>query len=412
VSTVETSLAAPRGFPRFAPTLTPANIAPQRCAGGRERATHRILVARTIAAGDIVMSTPLLAALRRAWPDAWITYLVEGAGREAIDANPYVDELLLWDTVYWKSLTRRGLYPLWFLRALALRRLLHAHRFDIFLSLQPEDWSLLPRNVGAPVRIGVFDTFREYHGARRTSRRTRLYTHAFTHEDLPPHRTNQYLLPLRALGLPEPDDKRMTLGYTEADAVAAARFAAEHELADRFVVVAPQAGWPSRCWPAERYAALGDALAAEHRCGIVLIGEARDREALEGIRGRMRAPAATAAGRFGFREMAAVIARAVLLVSGDTGPMHVAAAVGTPYLALFGPTPVAGRAPLAGVGRALAHPVPCGPCDRKRCANTGADDHLLCLRKITAEEARAAAGRLMEDAPAGSVIAAALPGAR
>jgi ADP-heptose:LPS heptosyltransferase len=393
----------------------PANIAPRRCAvrAGRGSATHRILVARTIAAGDIVMSTPLLAALRQAWPDAWITYLVEGAGREAINANPYVDELLLWDTAYWKNLTRRGLYPLWFLRALALRRLLHAHRFDIFLSLQPEDWSLLPRNVGAPVRIGVFDTFREYHRARRTSRRTRLYTHVFTHEDLPPHRTDQYLLPLRALGLPEPADKRMTIGYTEADRELAEHFSDEHELADRFVVVAPQAGWPSRCWPAERYAALGDALAAEHRCGVVLIGEAGDREALEGISARMRARAVTAAGRFGFRGMAALIARAALLVSGDTGPMHVAAAVGTPYLALFR-ADAGGRPRAARRASGARSPIRCraARATGSAAANTGADDHLLCLRKITAEEARAAAGRLMEDAPAGSVIAAALPGAR
>jgi ADP-heptose:LPS heptosyltransferase len=60
----------------------------------------------------------------------------------------------------------------------------------------------------------------------------------------------------------------------------------------------------------------------------------------------------------------ALIHRCTFLISGDTGPMHIAAAVGTPYLALFGATPAKGRAPLTGKGLVLQHPVPCGPCDK------------------------------------------------
>ena len=82
-----------------------------------------------------------------------------------------------------------------------------------------------------------------------------------------------------------------------------------------------------------------------------------------------------------FRQMAALIARAPALVSGDTGPMHVAAAVGTPFVALFGPTPADGRAPLAGRGTVLLHPVPCGPCDQKVCPNKD-EDQMRCMRLI------------------------------
>jgi ADP-heptose:LPS heptosyltransferase len=92
--------------------------------------------------------------------------------------------------------------------------------------------------------------------------------------------------------------------------------------------------------------------------------------------------------------MGALLARALLLISGDTGPMHAAAAVGTPFLALFGPTPTQDRVPLVGAGRALAHDVPCGPCDKKRCGNTG-EDVLRCLRLIAVDEAYIAASDLL-----------------
>jgi ADP-heptose:LPS heptosyltransferase len=383
-------------FPQFAAPLIPVNHPVQRCtAGSPSAASRRILISRTIANGDILMGSPLPAALRRAYPDAHLTWIVERRERESVDASPFIDDLLLWDTAFWKGMTRTGLYPVFWWNALKLRRLLHERNYDTFISLQPEDWSLLPRNVGSATRIGVFDTFRQYHGTTRTSSRTRLYTHSFTESDLPGHRTDQYLLPLQALGIaaPAPEEKRLYFGFTREDEEAASRFLAGNGLR-RFVMIAPVTGWPSRNWPEERYAALGDALARHHGCRIVLIGGPGDREAVARVAAGMETEPVNAAGAFGFRTMGALVARASLLISGDTGPMHAAAAVETPYLALFGPTPTQDRVPLVGAGRALAHSVPCGPCDKKRCGNTG-DDVLRCLRLITVDEAFAAASGLL-----------------
>jgi ADP-heptose:LPS heptosyltransferase len=383
-------------FPEFAAPLSPVNVPVRRCsAGSAALASRRILISRTIANGDILMGSPLLAAVRNALPDAHLTWIVERRERESVDASPFIDELLLWDTSFWKGMTRTGLYPFFWWYALKLRRLLRERNYDTFISLQPEDWSVLPRTVGSRVRIGVFDTFRQYHGATRTSSRTRLYTHPFTEKDLPGHRTEQYLLPLRILNIPAPApaDRRMYLGFTREDEAEASAFLARHHL-DRFVMIAPVTGWPSRNWPEERFAALGDAIARRHRCRVVLIGGPGDREAVSRVAAVMENEPVMAAGAFGFRTMAAVLARAMLLISGDTGPMHAAAAVETPYLALFGPTPTQDRVPLVGRGMALAHSVPCGPCDRKRCGNTG-DDILRCLRLITVDEASAAADELL-----------------
>lgn len=388
------------GFPEFTRPLIPVNIPVQRTTAESEKsASRRILVVRTGANGDILMGTPLLAAIRRAMPDAHITWMVERREREAIDANPHVDEILLWDTKYWKNMTRRALYPLWAVRALRLRRLILEKNFDTLISFQPEDWPTLTRILGKAVRIGVFDTFREYHGHTQTSRRARLFTHPFTHETHPLHRVEQYLLPLKVLDIPEPtgDQKRLIMGFTQSDLREAENYI-ENELEGQpFVVVAPLTGWPSRVWPIGRFAAVSDHLlqTTGHKVVIVSGGSPKDRAVIDTISGQMRHTPATAAGTFGFRALSALISKAALVLSGDTGPMHIASAYNTPYVALFGPSPVERFAPLVGRGLPMARSVPCGPCHKFKCPNEG-ENHQLCLKLLSVEEVIAAVESLLE----------------
>lgn len=375
--------------PTFESTLTPCNVPVRRCLVPREEASHRVIIVRTGAHDDILMGTPLLTGLRDAWPDAYLTWVSTPHEADAIRANPYVDELLLWDGSYWKKMLRKAQYPLWLVRLIAFRRELHRRNFDVLISLEPEHWPLLTRCAGAHTRIGVFDIFRQWAGETRTSPRTKLYTDVFTHRDLPVHRTDEFLLPLDALGLPVPEPKQMTMGFTDEDAKTADRFLSENGLGQGkpFTIIAPVTNWASRCWLGERYAELSDALLTRGQ-GVVLIAGSRDsdRTAVAQIVSQMRCrPTLAIGGVLSFREMAALIERATVLVSGDTGPMHVAAAVGTPYVALFGPTSVPARAPLAGRGITLMHPVPCGPCDNERCPNLG-DNNLLCLRLLSVSE--------------------------
>ncbi len=384
--------------PQFSPTLHPVNFPVRRCSGEREAATKRFLIIRVGAHGDILMATPLLAALRTHYPQAHVTWLVEYNERDAIEANPYVDEVLLWDSGYFKRFLRRGFYPLWLLRVLQLRTELRRRRYDVLISFQPEEWPLLLKGAAARINIGVFDTFRQFLGKTKTSRYARLYTHSFTYSSLPAHRTDQYLLPLKALDLPVPADKRMQMGFLAEDDAAVTAFLEEQGLRPGvpFVVLAPMTTWSSRCWPADRYAQLGDELWAREGCQIVIIGSAKEKEraAVEHIAGMMRKEPIRASGALSFRQMAALIARSSVLISGDTGPMHVAAAVGTPYVALFGPTPVSSRAPLAGQGLSLMHPVPCGPCDKEHCLNTG-EDFMRCMKLLTVDEVYEAASALL-----------------
>ena len=393
-------------FPQFIAPLDPANVPIRRCPVPRARASRRFLIVRLGSHGDILMATPLLAALRAAYPDCWLTWMVEHTQYQVLDANPFVDELVIWDGDYWKKMLSRRwknwfggrcvLGLRWLANAFSFRNALRDRRFDVFISFQPEEWPLLVTASGAPMSIGVFDAFRQYTGGTTTSAHVRRYTHAFTFEDLPTHRTDQYLLPLRALGLPGSRDKGMVMGFTADDAAQVNGLLAEQGIVstDAFVVLAPMTNWESRNWPWERFVELGDALTRQGR-RVVLIGSARPEEqsTVERIAAQMRVPPVTFS-RLSFRQMAALIGRSSLLVSGDTGPMHVSAAVGTPYVALFGPTPTEVLAPLSGRGLSLAHPVPCGPCYRSTCAND-AVDHLRCLRLISVAEVVEAAARFV-----------------
>ncbi len=389
--------------PEFRPPLNSCNLPVRRCPVPREQASKRILIMRAGAFGDILMATPLLAALRAAYPDAHITWVAEYTEREAIDASPYVDEILCWDSAYWKRMIRRLQYPLWGVRALKLRGELRTRRFDVFISLQPEEWPLLLLGSGAPVSVGIFDTFKRYYGAARGRHYRRLYTHAFAEPGLPGHRIDQYLLTLQALGLPPAPPEPMSIGYTSEDEAAAADFLRSQGPApgQGFVVLAPMTTWPTKCWPADRFITLGDAL-ARRGWRIVLIGSAKERPALEEIAARMEVAPVVMAGELSFRQAAALLDRAALLVSGDTGPMHVAAALGTPQVALFGATSPDWYGPRSGRALVMARAVPCGPCDRKVCRN--ADDPHLCMRLLSVDEVLKNAAALLDRQEAGGTL--------
>ena len=386
-------------FPSFITPFLPANCVVQRCPTSRADAPQRILIAKFGAFGDILMATPLLTALRCAYPDAHITWVVEEKYREAIDANPFIDEVLLWNSGYWISM--RSTRPRnwvknqfgfrWLNSFIRIKSLLHK-RYDLLISFHPEQWQFLLDAAAARTSVGIFETPEQ---AKRDY--TRRYTKAFTEAGFKFHRTDQYLLPLQALDLPPTEDKQMVLGFTAEDVQAADDFLRQqgHAGAEPLVVVAPMTTWTSRVWPAENYVRLSDALMRSGHAVLLISSPAsQEQEAVRAIASQVQVPPMLALGSLSFRQMAALLARASLVISGDTSPMHIAAAVGTPYLAIFGPTPVPGRAPLAGRGLPLAHAVPCGPCDRAVCTQAG-KDYLRCLWLVTVEEALAAAEKLL-----------------
>lgn len=388
------------GQPLFTLPLLPANVSVRRCHLPREKASRRILIVKLAAYGDVLMATPLVKALREAHPDAYITWMVERSYLQAIDANPDIDEMIVWEGDYWRDLLpsrwkkwldipKRWLGMRWAVQALKFRRQLRQRNFDVLISLHPEKWRLLLPGTGAPISIGVFESGRGLEKA---------YTFSHPIDSLPTHRTDKYLTALESLGQPEAVDKQMTLGYTTEDVSFVSAYLAERGVHpnERLMVIAPVTTWSSKCWPLDRYASLARMLALENGCKIVWIGSGAERSTIEGVANNGEA-FLVAAGDFEFRQMAALIARSCVVISSDSAPMHAAAAVGTSYVGLFGATTPERYAPLSGDGVILSHKVPCGPCERMVCTNP-ATTQMLCMGLISVEEVYRAAVSLLEGA--------------
>lgn len=331
-----------------------------------------ILVMRTYFLGDVLLATPVLEALRRAFPAARIVVLAKRRGVAVLANNPNVDEVVVYDDAPDYHLPHRQ----WRL-ALRLRR----ERFDLAVDLSGNlmsSWILWAADPG--YRVG----FNHAGFPRLLDRRIPYVSEGSVVEHL--------LSAVASLGATADPFPRIYLRDEEREE--AARVLAEAGVArgTRFAALSPGANWEYRRWPAERHAELSRRLRVD---GVpsVLTGSEDDRELCDGIAEASRGSAVSLAGRLDVRGLAAALERAAVFVGSDSGPMHIAAAVGTPVVALFGPNTPERFAPRGAPTRVLRHAYPCSPCEQKRCVRP--DDR--CMAAITVDEVFAAAKELLRD---------------
>jgi heptosyltransferase-1 len=293
----------------------------------------RIALVKLSSLGDVVHALPVAATVKRRAPGTHVTWVVERPEAAVLAGHAAIDEIVVLDTRQW----RRRWHPRGILDSLAaiaaLRRRLREGRFDVAIDLQGLAKSgLVTAATAAPVRIG-FD--------RRWGREGRLNA-LFTNRRIwPPaearHVVDQYLALLAPLDLGEPVrefalplDRRAEARLDEALAAAGLK------PRQRLVVLAPGAGRPHKRWPPERFRALAARLVEEAAASVLVVwgpGEGDTARAIvEGQRGVALAPPTDVAA------LIAVLRRASLMVAADTGPLHLAAAVGTPCVGLYGPT--------------------------------------------------------------------------
>ena len=274
-----------------------------------------ILVVRFSAIGDILLSTPLLRTLRAAHPGARITVLTKTQFAPLLSHNPHVSEVL-------------GIEPGEGIRAVAGRisGIRYTHMLDLHGSLRSR---LLRRLVPGP-----WTTYRK----RRVARAALILAKRDLYGDAPPM-PERYFEAADPLGL-GPDGGPPDFFLSEAaDARARARLAGLGLAQDGrpLVAMATGAAHATKRWPDEAWTALARRVAATG-ADVALLGGPGDVEAAQAIAERAGVSVASMAGILGLQETGAVIRRAEVLVSGDTGLMHMATGVGTPVVALFGPT--------------------------------------------------------------------------
>ncbi|MEB2345572.1 MAG: lipopolysaccharide heptosyltransferase II [Deltaproteobacteria bacterium] len=333
---------------------------------------ERILVRAPNWAGDVVMATPGLRALRAGRPGAHVAVHVKASLAPLLRGAPWIDEIVPLASAGRGAgaLVREGVG-------------LRARRFELGLCL-PDSFSsaLLMRCAGVGRIVG--------HATQ--GRRVLLHVAVAPRPGLVP-REQQVLDVVAAAGCPaQGPHLELFVRDEEEQAARHALAAAGIGAGEPLALLAPGASFgPAKRWPPERFAAVGDALAAAG-ARVAVIGAPDEAPLASALAAAMRAPAALLTGRLDLGALKAVVRRARVLVCNDAGARHVAVAFGVPVLALFGPTSLAKTSWNLERVRAFAADVGCRPCYRRRCPI----DH-RCMTGIASERVAAAAVEAFRD---------------
>ncbi len=343
-----------------------------------------VLVLALRALGDSVLMTPIIRLLKQRTGASSLTLLVDALGAEVFQHDPWVDRLIVLD----RSTHRR--LP-WGERLRADWKMisaLRAERFDTAVDLFSGPRSAwLARFSGAPNRYGPL---------ARARGRAWLYTDRVPIQEAGRHLVEQKLQLIRPLIGEGPVDLSLQLVLTGDE-----RGWAEGALRDRGYVEGrpligffPGAGWEHKCWPAERFAELGDRLGRD--ADVLILGGVRDRDACQAVAARMKRRPLVFDDVRSLRRTMALIAQTDLFIANDTGPMHVAVALGRPTIALFGPSDVSKYGPWGPHATVVQHVLPCNPCPQQEdtCHRHGRVRQ-ECMTLITVAEVAAQAQGLL-----------------
>ena len=345
---------------------------------GIVRATS-ILIIRLSAIGDIVMASPLIAALRRKYPDARLVWLVQPEGYDLLAANEQLDAVMIWPRNEWRELWRQRRVLTLIKRVVSFVRQLRRQRFDLALDVQ----GLLKSGIwawlsGARQRIGL--------GSGEGS--AWLMTRVVKHHDGDDRIGAEYRSFARALELPD-DDFVMHVALSADDRDFARHLLQERGLEGGYIVICPFTTRPQKHWFESRWLDLIGQINTQLSLPVIILGGPGDASAAQRLV-REQDDSINLAGRTSLCQAAAVIARARLLIGVDTGLTHMGIALAVPTITLFGST-----CPYRDSGRddtiVLYSARDCSPCWR----NPTCHGDFTCMRDLGVGDVMQAATRLL-----------------
>lgn len=319
-----------------------------------------ILIVRLSAIGDALHCTPVARALRENYPHAKLSWIISEKAKDILVGNPHLDEIIVWDKDGWKNLLASN--PLAAYRAMGvLGTTLKAEQYDLVVDVHAQFIpGLVTWSTGSPVRAG-FSNAKELAPL--------FYTHKTPRKKNIPI-TLQYLGVLEAVGI-SADNTDMMIPIAPENYQVADIIWQQHEIkdSDTVVILNPSTTWATKCWPAEHFSQLANNLLQEIGIKILLTGAKSDIPLANRIKEKIHGDIIDITGCTSLKDLAAVAQRCHLFVTGDTGPLHIAAAVGTPTLSLFGPTDPQVYAPLGAQHTALQSTAACRRCHKRKCKN-------------------------------------------
>jgi len=329
----------------------------------------RILLIKLRYLGDVVLSTPLLPLLRKHFPDAKITFLVNPGTANVLQGNPYLDEVwVLPRQSWWQQLKF-----IWRLRGA---------QFDAVVDLTDGDRSaFLSFMTGAPTRIG-------YNWEHRW--RGKFYTYVIPASYGAMHMVDYHQQALMGLGITESvgnPEVSVDAGLLEGGDEEGGEFPPKGQ---PLVLLHPTARYVFKAWPLERFAAVADWLSGKG-IGVALIGSQQERPIGHQIVNLAKHKPVNLMGKTCLSQLTALMKRSLLFIGNDGGPMHIAAAVGCQVLGIFGPTDPAVWGPRGSKVKVIYKGLDCEECFYPGCFR-GEES---CMRQISVEEVCQAAQSML-----------------
>ena len=335
----------------------------------------RILIFNVNWLGDVLFSTATIRNLRRNFPGSYIACVIPSRCYPVLKGNPHLDEIIIFD--------EKDRHKSMFSR-LDFVKMLKAKKFDIaFLLHRSLTRALICRLAGIPQRIGYY-----------TKKRGFLLTKKITMPKIDTiHRIDFYLNIIEKAGL-KVEDRYTEFFITHEDEEAAEDFLRKNNIGkDDFVAVLnPGGNWNPKRWPKEYWSELADKLAVDFKAKIILSGSQNDLNLANQIKKMMKEEPVIACGVLNLKQLAALTKRSDLFITGDTGPLHIANAIGTKRIvALFGPTSpfLTGPFPVKNAA-VIQKDVNCKiPCYQVNCKDN------RCMKAITPKDVMAEAKKLL-----------------
>jgi heptosyltransferase-1 len=322
---------------------------------------RRIVLIKPSALGDIAHSLPVLSALRRRYPNAHIAWVVNKIYEPILRPHPDLNEIIPFD----RGVTKRGIVASiqsWW----QFSRELRSKQFDLAIDLQGLlRTGLMMRATRAPVRIGLAS-------AREGSRW--CYTHVIPDDLQGMHAVDRYWMIAERLGAADGGKQFVLPVDGDAKAWAQQQLAS---LPRPWIAVGVGARWLTKRWPPEHFASLVNQALAQFGGSAILVGTPDEKSLAEQAAGAIVGPKLNVAGTTTLPQLAAMLGECDLMVGNDTGPLHLAVALGRPVVAPFTCTRVRRTGPYGPASRAVETTVWCAGSYVKTC------DRLDCMRELT-----------------------------
>ncbi|HXZ35535.1 MAG TPA: putative lipopolysaccharide heptosyltransferase III [Thermodesulfobacteriota bacterium] len=347
---------------------------------------RKILLIRLRNIGDVLLLVPTLRAFREAFPQAHLAVAVNAGTEEMLTGNPLLDEILVFDP-RWKRLPFRERVAqegkfVWEVRK---------RGFDLAINTTEGDrGAFLCLSTGARIKVGLYD-------ASGLWWKGRVYDHLVRIPDWKSHLVEQMLEIPRSLGL-SPQDKRVEIFYPPGEREFIDRLLEKEGIGpgEDVVHIHPTSRWLFKCWRDEAMARVIDQLEEKRNIRTVLTSgkEEKELKKIDHILHACRTHPVSLAGKVTLKQLAALSARARLFLGVDTAPMHIAAAVGTPVIALFGPSGEFNWGPWGNRHVVIKKDWDCRPCGQDGCQGS---KRSRCLEEISEEEVLEEAFRLLAE---------------